>query len=99
MGTISEFRKQIRKGVKGGQLRKTAGTLEHGRFVEWAEGSSAAASRFTTALQPRSMHLSSIGRSRPTLHAALSGHLNRSKLGNVQVLALLAPWLRRSPSK
>ncbi len=74
MGTISEFRRQIRKGVKGGQLQKIAGTHEHGQILEWGEGSSAAASRFATALQPRSMHLSSIARARPTLHAVLSGH-------------------------
>ncbi len=76
MGTISEFRKQIRRGVKGGQLRKTTRTLEHGQFDQWGEGSNAAASRFATTLQPRSMHLSSIARARPSLHAALSGHIN-----------------------
>ena len=99
MGTISEFHKQIRKGVKGSQLRRIAGTLEHGQFFEWDEGSNAAASRFATALQPCSMHLSSISRACPTLHAALSRQLNPSKLVIVHVHALLAPWLRRSPSK
>ncbi len=37
MGTISEFRKQIRKGAKGGQLRKIAGAHEQGQSVEWGE--------------------------------------------------------------
>ena len=99
MGTISEFRKQIRKGLKGSQLRRIAGTLEHGQFFEWGEGSNAAARRFATALHPRSKRLSSMARAHPTLHATPSGQLNPSKLVIVHVHALLAPWLRRSPSK
>ena len=71
---ISEFRRQIRKALKGGQLQNIAGTHEHGQTIQLGEGSSADASRFATALQPRSMHLASIARTHPTLHSVLSGH-------------------------
>ncbi len=98
MGTISEFHKQIRKGVKGSQLRRIAGTLEHGQFFEWDEVKrSCKPFRYSTAAAQRAFvkHIPS-----PSNFAcSTSGQLNPSKLVIVHVHALLAPWLRRSPSK